>query len=407
MILELKDGNEIYLVDPTLWDALEGEPCCGPRLLVTCVNRQGTLFLWPLRLADASGKIDEWSQSALEACSLATDAWTRVTANVNRGAYDPSTPVHADLGVPKWPNSPWSKSSRSRSRIGTSTDLNHPVLRNSAASVKLCFIISARFGSWTSSSPGRRASSHTRSAWWLANIEVARPSGFRDDELIQLRTPPFRGGAGALYIAYYASAEIGCHLALDWPVPQRILDLYVEFRALTNGLPTPAGRGLLGALAFYDLDALDAIEKDSMRRPRAAAARGQAEERAALLDYCESDVLALGAAAGHAADARSATGSAPGPVHGRGSADRTCRCPDRHHDSARLPAHWDRVLEDLSSGNRTSMTCTRVRRSSCGDLWSGSRTPTSRGPFSTPAPLALDGDTFAMMATLEPGRGAQ
>ena len=24
----------------------------------------------------------------------------------------------------------------------------------------------------------RRASSHTRSAWWLANIEVARPSGF-------------------------------------------------------------------------------------------------------------------------------------------------------------------------------------------------------------------------------------
>ena len=130
MILELKDGNEIYLVDPTLWDALEGEPCCGPRLLVTCVNRQGTLFLWPLRQADASGKIDEWSQSALEACSLATDAWTRVTANVNRGAYDPSTPVHADLGVPKWPELSMEQILKIAFKNRHITDLNHPVLRN-------------------------------------------------------------------------------------------------------------------------------------------------------------------------------------------------------------------------------------------------------------------------------------
>jgi len=47
------------------------------------------------------------------------------------------------------------------------------------------------------------------------------------------------------FIAYSATAELACHLALDWPLPDRVLDLYVEFRNLTNGLEIPAGNGLL------------------------------------------------------------------------------------------------------------------------------------------------------------------
>ena len=31
--------------------------------------------------------------------------------------------------------------------------------------------------------------------------------------------PPYPTGADVLFVAYYASAEIGCHLALGWPVP--------------------------------------------------------------------------------------------------------------------------------------------------------------------------------------------
>ena len=61
--------------------------------------------------------------------------------------------------------------------------------------------------------------------------------------------------------AYYASAEIGCHLALSWPVPERILDLFTEFRNHTNGIPTTNGAGLLGALANYGLDSIGTIEK--------------------------------------------------------------------------------------------------------------------------------------------------
>ena len=78
-------------------------------------------------------------------------------------------------------------------------------------------------------------------------------------------SPPYSTGADALFLAYYASAEIGCHLALGWPKPARILDLFTEFRCRTNGLATPAGAGLVGALAYYGLDSMAASEKDAMR----------------------------------------------------------------------------------------------------------------------------------------------
>src|SRR5262249_38084588 len=41
--------------------------------------------------------------------------------------------------------------------------------------------------------------------------------------------PPYPTDPDCLFIAYYASAELGCHLALGWPLPARVLDLYTEF----------------------------------------------------------------------------------------------------------------------------------------------------------------------------------
>ena len=96
-----------------------------------------------------------------------------------------------------------------------------------------------------------------------------------------------------LFIACYASAEIACHLALGWPVPERVLDLFTEFRNRTNGVPTGNGAGLLGALAFYGLDGIGAVEKDAMRALVLRGAPWSDAERAAILAYCESDVAAL------------------------------------------------------------------------------------------------------------------
>jgi DNA polymerase I len=105
--------------------------------------------------------------------------------------------------------------------------------------------------------------------------------------------PPYPTGAGVVFVAYYASAEISGHLALGWPVPERVSDLFTEFRNHTNGIPTVSGAGLLGALAYHGLDSIGAVEKDEMRALILRGGPLTGAERAAILDYCESDVAAL------------------------------------------------------------------------------------------------------------------
>jgi hypothetical protein len=146
---------------------------------------------------------------------------------------------------------------------------------------------------------------------WLCDFEFRSLDGeqpepiclvareFRSGKLIRLwrdefgDSPPFDTGSSTMFVAYYASAELGCFLALDWEMPVNILDLYVEFRCQTSGLQVPCGRGLLGALTFHGLPAIDAAEKDKMRE---LALRGEpytTSEKTALLDYCQSDVDGL------------------------------------------------------------------------------------------------------------------
>ena len=105
--------------------------------------------------------------------------------------------------------------------------------------------------------------------------------------------PPFPIGPDALLVAYYASAELGCFRALSWPRPTNILDLFIEFRDRTNGLETPAGAGLVGALTFFGLDTIGSQEKDELRTRILAGGPWSADEQTAILDYCESDTAAL------------------------------------------------------------------------------------------------------------------
>jgi DNA polymerase I len=105
--------------------------------------------------------------------------------------------------------------------------------------------------------------------------------------------PPYPTDPNVLFVAYYASAEIGCHLALGWPVPQRVLDLFTEFRNHTNGTPTVSRAGLLEALTHHGLDGIGTVEKDKMRKLVLRIGPWSLAERTAILDYCESDVAAL------------------------------------------------------------------------------------------------------------------
>ena len=110
------------------------------------------------------------------------------------------------------------------------------------------------------------------------------------DQLRALAQPPYGTGEDSLFVAYYASAELGCHLALGWPLPCRILDLFVEFRNKTNGRALFAGNSLVGALAAHGLDSMGADEKASMRSLIMNGGHWTDSDRNAILNYCQDDV---------------------------------------------------------------------------------------------------------------------
>ena len=110
------------------------------------------------------------------------------------------------------------------------------------------------------------------------------------DELRRMQRAPFETGDDAVMLAYAAQAELGCFLPLGWPLPAHVVDLFAEFRTLTNGTGIKAS--LLAALAHYNLPHMEATLKDTMRD---LVLRGDwnTDERRQVLDYCQSDVEAL------------------------------------------------------------------------------------------------------------------
>lgn len=113
------------------------------------------------------------------------------------------------------------------------------------------------------------------------------------DELSSMQDHPFGTSDKTVLVAYYASAEMACFQALGWSWPMNILDLFVEFKNMTNGHVVPMGHSLLGAMKSFGLPAIESEHKDDMRN---LALRGQPysqAEKEALINYCQSDVDAL------------------------------------------------------------------------------------------------------------------
>jgi len=121
------------------------------------------------------------------------------------------------------------------------------------------------------------------------------------DELDRCKSPPFNTGKDALFIAYFATAELVCFRALGWCSPYWVLDFYTEVRNSTNGLHIPgfrfgSPRSLLDALTLFGCRKMSHEEKSDMRslimQDRASSSYSL-EERKNVLAYCQSDVIAL------------------------------------------------------------------------------------------------------------------
>jgi DNA polymerase-1 len=105
--------------------------------------------------------------------------------------------------------------------------------------------------------------------------------------------PPYPTNDKTLFVCFVANAELGCHLKLGWPLPANVLDLSAEFRRIVNGRATPAGKGLLGLLAWYGLDSIGAKQKDALRARILAGFPFPADEQDEILRYAASDVDSL------------------------------------------------------------------------------------------------------------------
>lgn len=125
-VLELKEENETYLVARDLWCELPGEII--PKDLFTAINRQGVLFIWPVRLPGEDGRLDHWSQTAATAAERAIDSWVRVASNRSLGAYDVFEAA-GDLPDPIWPEATFDELLRIAFKDRFIDSLDHAVVQ--------------------------------------------------------------------------------------------------------------------------------------------------------------------------------------------------------------------------------------------------------------------------------------
>ena len=69
-------------------------------LVVTAVTRQGAVFLWPLALPGADGRMNDWWKTARQAAELAKSKWVRVAADMALGAYRIQITSTEVVGIP-------------------------------------------------------------------------------------------------------------------------------------------------------------------------------------------------------------------------------------------------------------------------------------------------------------------
>ena len=72
-------------------------------------------------------------------------------------------------------------------------------------------------------------------------------------KLRTLNRPPYPTCPQTLLVTINAEELLGLHLALNWRMPERIIDLVVEFKNIVNGTKVSGGMGFAGALMWFGL----------------------------------------------------------------------------------------------------------------------------------------------------------
>ncbi len=118
--------HTIYLVSPDIFEEFKSE--CYLAKLVTCISRQGSITLWPLRI-NKNGRANPWNSSAREAAILAEQNW------IVKKAYNPDANCYefreaqGNLGKPEWPEIEMDALLKMALKSYFVGDRNHPVIK--------------------------------------------------------------------------------------------------------------------------------------------------------------------------------------------------------------------------------------------------------------------------------------
>ena len=125
-MIDLKDDREEYLVRPELIQELAGEVVF--KTVFTAIDRQGVIFLWPIRLPAPDERKSDWVRSEREAAELAMTQWLRLKPNMKLGAYEPFVAESA-MADPVWPELSYQELVRIAFRDRMVTSVDHPVVK--------------------------------------------------------------------------------------------------------------------------------------------------------------------------------------------------------------------------------------------------------------------------------------
>lgn len=123
-----KDDQRFYLLHPSIRDQLSDEAVVV-RLHVA-INRQGNIFLWPLRLPkedQQQAKMERYYQSVSEGIQLACSEWVRLKWDKSLGAYN-TFRTDRKLPEPEWPTESFNELIEVGFRNMVIDSMEHPIV---------------------------------------------------------------------------------------------------------------------------------------------------------------------------------------------------------------------------------------------------------------------------------------
>ena len=125
-LLEFKQDRQSFIITPEMAPYLPGEAVV--KLVVPTITIHGAVFLWPVKLPDEQGRLDEWNSVALEAAERAGSRWLRLMANMGAGTYD-VLEAAGQFPEPVWPEKSLQQLLEIAFKGRVIDSMDHPVLR--------------------------------------------------------------------------------------------------------------------------------------------------------------------------------------------------------------------------------------------------------------------------------------